>query len=77
MASFGELLMQVSQSFDVVLIDTPACESFADAEIIAARAGAALVVARKNRSPLRGVVDLTRRLQDTGVAVIGSVLTHH
>lgn len=77
MPAFGALLHQVSQSHDVVLIDTPACERFADAEIIAARAGAALLVARKNRSPLRAVGELTRRLQDTGVALVGSVLNHY
>ncbi|KRB96948.1 hypothetical protein ASE11_16265 [Hydrogenophaga sp. Root209] len=77
MASFGELLQQVSQNFDVVLIDTPACDRFADAEIIAARTGAALVVARKNRTPMRRVNDLARRLQDTGVAVVGSILNQH
>lgn len=77
MASFGELLQTVSQQFDVVLIDTPPCEQYADAEIISARAGAALVVARKNRSPMRGVSELARRLQDTGVAVVGSILNHH
>lgn len=77
MASFGALLQQVSQAFDVVLIDTPPCERFADAEIISARAGAALLVARKNRSPMRRLNDLARRLQDTGVAVVGSVLNQH
>lgn len=77
MPSFGALLQQVSQNHDVVLIDTPACESFADAEIIAARTGAALVVARKNRSPLGGMGELARRLQDTGVALVGSVLNHY
>jgi chain length determinant protein tyrosine kinase EpsG len=77
MPSFGALLQQVSQNHDVVLIDTPASERFADAEIIAARTGAALLVARRHRSPLGGLGDLSRRLQDTGVALVGSVLNHY
>jgi chain length determinant protein tyrosine kinase EpsG len=77
MPALGQLLEQVRDHFDVVLIDTPAADSFSDAEIIAARAGAALLVARKNRSPLRGASDLTRRMQDVGVAMVGSVLNHY
>ncbi len=77
MPALGQLLEQVRDHFDVVLIDTPAADTFSDAEIIAARAGAALLVARKNRSPLRGASDLTRRMQDVGVAMVGSVLNHY
>jgi len=77
MPALGQLLEQVRDHFDVVLIDTPAADTFSDAEIIAARAGAALLVARKNRSPLRGAGDLTRRMQDVGVAMVGSVLNHY
>jgi chain length determinant protein tyrosine kinase EpsG len=77
MPALGQMLEQVRDHFDVVLIDTPAADTFSDAEIIAARAGAALLVARKNRSPLRGASDLTRRMQDVGVAMVGSVLNHY
>ncbi len=62
------------QHYDVVLIDTPAAETCADALLIAARAGAAMLVARRHRSPLRSVGDLSRRLQDAGAAVVGSVM---
>lgn len=72
--AFGELLQITSQQFDVVIIDTPAGSDFADAEIIAARAGAALMVARKNQSLLPQAALLARRLQDSGVALVGSVL---
>jgi protein-tyrosine kinase len=77
MPAFGHLLDQVREQFDIVLIDTPAIESFSDAEIIAARAGAALMVVRKNQSPLRGVSDVARRMQDTGVAMVGTMLNHY
>ncbi len=71
---FVRLLATAAQQFDVVIIDTPAGDDFADAEIIAARAGAALVVARRNRSLTPNVVLLARRLQEGGVTLVGSVL---
>ncbi len=73
-ASFGQLLMTVVTQFDVILIDTPSGGDFADAEIIAARAGAALMVTRKNQSLVPGATLLAGRLQDSGVALVGSVL---
>ena len=71
---FRELLGKASQQFDVIIIDTPACGDFADAEIIAARAGAAMMVARKNQSLTPNLALLARRLQEGGVALVGSVL---
>jgi len=71
---FRELLGKAAQQFDVIIIDTPAGGDFADAEIIAARAGAALMVARKNQSLMPTVALLARRLQEGGVTLVGSVL---
>lgn len=72
--AFGELLRVAALQFDVVIIDTPAGTEFADAEVTAARAGAALLVARKNQSLVPQANQLARRLQDSGVALVGSVL---
>ncbi len=72
--AFGDLLRIASQQFDVIIIDTPAGTEFADAEITAARAGAALLVARRNTSLVPQASQLARRLQDSGVALVGSVL---
>jgi protein-tyrosine kinase len=74
--AFGGLLQSATQQFDVIIIDTPAGSDYADAEIIAARAGAALMVARKNQSLLPQASQLAQRLQGSGVAVVGSVLNH-
>ncbi len=72
--SFGQLLLTASAQFDVILIDTPAGVDYADAEIIAARAGAAVMVARQNQTLVPGTQALARRLQDGGVSLVGSVL---
>ena len=48
--AFIELLQGLSRNFDTIILDTPASSEFADAQTVAARAGAAVVVARKNRT---------------------------
>lgn len=73
-ATFIDLLHRTSQQFDVIIIDTPAGTDYADAEIIASRAGAALMVARKNRSMVHNTAMMGRRLQESGVTLVGSVL---
>lgn len=73
-ASFGQMLMTAVHEFDVILIDTPSGADYADAEIIAARTGAALMVTRKNQSLVPSATQMARRLQDGGVALVGSVL---
>jgi receptor protein-tyrosine kinase len=71
---FEKMLRRASEMFDVILIDTPSGGDYADAEIIAARAGAALMVTRRGRSLVPQVVALSQRLQDGGVTMVGSVL---
>lgn len=72
--AFSQLLLAAYKEFDVILIDTPAGANYADAEIIAARAGAAIIVARQNQSLVPPTAQLAKRLQDNGVALVGSVL---
>jgi protein-tyrosine kinase len=73
-SSFDQLLMAAAEQFDVILIDTPSGSDYADADIIAARAGAALMVVRKNQSLLPQATMLSQRLQEGGVTLVGSVL---
>ena len=72
--AFGNLLKAAAENFDVVIIDTPAGSDYADAEIIASAAGAAVVVTRKNKTQMPEAALLARRLQDGGVVLVGSVL---
>ena len=73
--AFLALLSEASLIFDVIIIDTPAAEHFADAEIVAARAGATMVVARRHVSAMKKTAALTGRLQESGMAtLVGSVL---
>lgn len=72
--SFGQLLRRVAGAHDVILIDTPAAPAFADASMIAARVGAALLVARRNETRITAFSQLARALAASGVALVGSVL---
>lgn len=73
-AGFAELLQSISREFDIVIIDSPGASQYAEAQTIAARAAAALIVARKNHSSIPEIIELTRSLQQTGATTLGSVL---
>lgn len=72
--AFIETLLSLSRDFDVVIIDTPAASAYADAQTIAVRAGAALMLARKNRSSLPDMAQIAGSLQQSGATLLGSVL---
>ena len=72
--AFIETLLTVSRDFDVVIIDTPAASAYADAQTIAVRAGAALMLARKNMSSLPDMALIANSLQQSGATLLGSVL---
>jgi Mrp family chromosome partitioning ATPase len=74
-ATFPEMLNTVLLNYDVILIDTPPANEVADTQMIAARAGAALIVARKHQSSLAATQQLGERLTQVGVNLVGSVLT--
>lgn len=72
--AFGHLLGELCKQFDHVVIDTPAVEQGADASVIAARCGVALLLARLNETPLEGVKLLADQLAELGVQLVGTVL---
>ncbi|MDQ5916959.1 MAG: protein-tyrosine kinase [Pseudomonadota bacterium] len=72
--AFAEIRDSISHDFDVVIIDTPAATEYADAQTIAVRAGAALLLARKNQSSIPAMAAITRNLQQAGATLVGSVL---
>lgn len=74
-SAYAELVSSCATQFDVVLVDTPAAAMFADAQTIAARAGAALIVVRKHQSSLADIQLQIEQMGQLGVGVVGSVLT--
>jgi receptor protein-tyrosine kinase len=73
--AFTELLNSLNKLFDVILIDTPPAIDFADAQMISARAGAAIVAVRKNFSSIELVRQQVESLTLSGTKVIGTVLS--
>ena len=71
---FDLVLERFIDQFDVILIDTPAAIESADAQIVAKRAGAALMIARLNLTRHSQLSAAMRSLTETGVNVIGSVI---
>ena len=71
---FSKLLQSLGEDFDVIIIDTPPASECSDAHTVAVRAGAALMVARQNRSSVPQMAQLTQGLREFGVTLVGSVL---
>jgi protein-tyrosine kinase len=71
---FARLISALRSTYEVILIDTPAAESCADAGTIAARAGAALMVACRDRSSVPRLGSLSADLRQFGVTIVGAVL---
>lgn len=72
--AFGLLMRELASKFDHVVVDTPAAIHGADAGVIAARCGAALIVARKNASRVQHVQELIRILGYANGKVAGVVM---
>ncbi len=70
---FDDILRQVSAQYDIVLIDTPPGNAGIGAQTIAYRCGGALLVTRRNRTPLSSVRSFTDKLQGRA-ELVGSVL---
>lgn len=69
-----ELFEWAGKTYDIVLIDTSSLSTGADAMIVAAKAGAALAVARANETKVSAFGDLISELKRSNINVVGSVL---
>ena len=75
--AFGLLMRELSSKFDHVIVDTPAAEYGADCGVIAARCGAALVIARRDESRVAALQDLVAFLAEGSAKVAGVVFNEH
>jgi receptor protein-tyrosine kinase len=72
--AFSSMLGEYSNSFDVIIIDTPAATVSADAQTISSRAGAALLVASNNLTSVTKLQSLAEKLKNSNVTIVGSLL---
>jgi len=71
--AFGLLMRELASKFDHVIVDTPAAVYGADCAVIAARCGAAVVVARKDASRAESLRELVASLAGAPVKLAGVV----
>ncbi len=74
---FELLIERLAQQFDLIILDTPPASESADAELLAARAGAAVMLARRNRCREKALVHTAQSLTRYGVKIVGSVMNDH
>ena len=75
--AFGLLMRELTNKFDHVVVDTPAAMYGADGQVIAARCGAALIIARKDAARVRALQDLTASVADTSAVIAGVVVNEY
>jgi len=71
---FEQLLAHLTTNFDIIILDTPPAAGSTDAQIIAARTGAAVLVARSNATRISQVHGVADSLADAKATVVGIVL---
>jgi len=72
-----KLLQQLAQAFDVILLDSSASSETADAQVLAVRAGAALIVARKNAARTWQVQGISAQVTEARATIVGAVLNDY
>ena len=75
--AFGLLMRELASKFDHVIVDTPAAAYGADACVITARCGAALVIARRNEVRVAALTDLVASLVGSPAKLVGAVMNDH
>lgn len=73
----GLLVQELLTKFDHVVIDTPAAVRGADARVLAARAGAAVLVGRRDRSRIKALAELAAAFAGYHVKLAGITINEH
>jgi capsular exopolysaccharide synthesis family protein len=73
-----ESFMNISmRQFDLVIVDTPPANSYADAQRIASVAGYAILVGRKNKTNSHDLTELSRQMASDRICLVGTVLNDY
>ena len=71
---FNVLMDEARRDYDVVIVDTPAAQRRADARLIAARCGSALMVVKTNEDRLEELEPFCDAVREYGAQVVGAVM---
>jgi protein-tyrosine kinase len=72
-AAFSQLMRELVAKFDHVIVDTPAAALGADASVIAARCGSAVILARKDHSAFVALQELVASFAGSHARIAGVV----
>lgn len=72
--TFQEMLNYLREKFDYVILDTPPLGIVRDAEVVAERADAVLMVMRQDEDHAAALNDMIDMLEDMGTEMIGGIL---
>jgi chain length determinant protein tyrosine kinase EpsG len=75
--AFGLLMRELTSKFDHVIVDTPAAVYGADSSVIAARCGSAVIIARKDRTQVGALQELTATLAGTPAKFAGVIMNDY
>jgi protein-tyrosine kinase len=68
------LLELASEIYDVVIVDAPPILEYADAQMIASRAGGYVLVTRRHRTRMNDVSAVQERLAPSGATLLGAIV---
>jgi chain length determinant protein tyrosine kinase EpsG len=75
-ASFTYFMNQAASQYDVILVDTPPANYYADAQATVARCGGALLVSRLNHTRLSDIIEVRNQIAVTGARIVGAVINN-
>lgn len=67
-------LQQLASEYDIILLDTPAGSQGSDAQVLAAKAGGAVLLARQHKTRLLKLEVMRNLLENSNVAVVGAII---
>lgn len=72
--AFGLLIRELLPKFDHIIVDTPSAAQGADYAVIAARCGAALLVARQNKTHMYAMQEVLHTVSLGSTQIAGSII---
>lgn len=67
-------LQQLAAEYDVILLDTPAGSQGTDAQLLAAKAGGVLLLARQHKTRLLKLESMKNALENAGTVIVGAII---
>jgi protein-tyrosine kinase len=75
--AFGLLIRELLTKFDHVIVDTPSASQGMDGAVIAAKCGAAVLMARQDVTRVNSLQSLVGALRISDTRLIGSILNNY